>query len=172
MSFATYVTGPPFTDYCPGVEVLGYVTFTVTYSPPPLVPAGHAMMVAAGSGRQPVARLRPPGPVMPCLHCPVAPGQVCRGTENPIWCRHMDRADPLYQPGYARILVADDVIVAVPGPARPPPAEAARLLRLMKACEFRSPGETGCGCGHCGLRRGAAVSHLECFECLRKYPPG
>lgn len=43
-------------------------------------------------------------------------------------------------------------------------------LRAMKACPFRSTGP-GCGCsgGRCALRRGAVVSHADCFECLGRY---
>jgi len=46
-----------------------------------------------------------------CPHCPLPPAAACRGQENPIWCRHMDPSDPIYDPSYARILERDDVQV-------------------------------------------------------------
>jgi hypothetical protein len=53
----------------------------------------------------------------------------------------------------------------------PTAAEALALVTAMKACSFRSSG-AGCGCagGRCALRLGALVSHLDCFDCLRRYP--
>ena len=52
---------------------------------------------------------------------------------------------------------------------RPSVVEAGRLLQAMRACRYRSSGTTGCGCGHCGLRSGAPVNHLDCFACLQRY---
>ncbi len=56
-------------------------------------------------------------------------------------------------------------------PDRPEVREALALARAMRACAFRSTG-SGCGCagGRCSLRRGSFVSHLDCFDCLRRYP--
>lgn len=48
-------------------------------------------------------------------------------------------------------------------------AESIRLNRIMLACQFRSRGSTGCGCGKCALRGGVNVSHPDCFECIRTY---
>ena len=55
--------------------------------------------------------------------------------------------------------------------ARPPVAESMGLLGRMNACSFRSRGP-GCGCSgaNCALRKGAVVSHVDCFDCLRRYP--
>jgi hypothetical protein len=67
------------------------------------------------------------------------------------------------------------IVRMVSVPARstdgPTAAEALGLVRAMKACSFRSSGP-GCGCagGRCALRLGALVSHLDCFDCLRRYP--
>jgi len=46
---------------------------------------------------------------MRCDHCPAPIGAACRGEKNPIWCRHVDPADELYDPRYIRIVVADEV---------------------------------------------------------------
>jgi hypothetical protein len=54
--------------------------------------------------------------------------------------------------------------------ARPSAAESLASSRAMNACPFRSRGP-GCGCagGRCALRRGAVVSHLDCFACIETY---
>jgi hypothetical protein len=54
----------------------------------------------------------------------------------------------------------------------PSVAEALALVRRVKACPFRSTGpDCGCQGGRCSLRQGAIVSHLDCFDCVRKYEP-
>lgn len=61
------------------------------------------------------------------------------------------------------------------GPADPPDgrtmAESLALTRRMNDCPYRSR-DAACGCsgGRCALRGGAAVSHLDCFDCLERYP--
>ena len=65
----------------------------------------------------------------------------------------------------------DDLIVRLAGsdPTRPDVAESIRLVRLMGACPYRSRGP-GCGCSgaQCALRAGM-VSHVDCFDCLRRF---
>lgn len=55
--------------------------------------------------------------------------------------------------------------------ARPTVAESAELARRAAACPYRATGP-GCGCSgaRCALRAGSVVSHVECFDCLRRYP--
>lgn len=40
-----------------------------------------------------------------CSHCPVTPGKPCPGENAPRLCRKMDPADPLYRPGYERVIL-------------------------------------------------------------------
>jgi hypothetical protein len=51
-----------------------------------------------------------------------------------------------------------------------PAEEGVRLARAMRACPYRSRGP-GCGCSgaNCSLRGGAVVSHIDCFDCLRRF---
>ena len=90
----------------------------------------------------------------------------------PRFCELIDPTCPQYDPGYRSVIVSESRRVAS-APAPIPPAESLALVQLMKACPFRAAGTTGCGCGHCGLRGGAAVSHLDCFACIKQYgdPP-
>ncbi len=55
-------------------------------------------------------------------------------------------------------------------PARPAVFESLALVKAMRECPFRST-DSGCGCagGRCSLRRGAIVSHPDCFDCLQRY---
>lgn len=59
----------------------------------------------------------------------------------------------------------------LPAEARPSVAESLALTRAMGACPYRATGP-GCGCGgaRCALRGGRTVSHVDCFDCLRRYP--
>ena len=80
-----------------------------------------------------------------------------------------------------RVLCADDhpdreawririlAMAAEPEPAIPV-SVALTLARRMRCCPFRST-DPGCGCsgGRCALRRGAIVSHRDCFDCLSRY---
>lgn len=59
-------------------------------------------------------------------------------------------------------------LAADPPAARPSAAESVELLRLVRACPYRSAG-TGCSCSRCGLRGGGKVATLECMECVRRY---
>jgi hypothetical protein len=57
-------------------------------------------------------------------------------------------------------------------PVLPDVREAIEWVKGMKSCVYRSV-NPGCGCsggGRCSLRRGVAVNHQECFDCLRRYP--
>ena len=65
---------------------------------------------------------------------------------------------------------AEVVRLAAAGP-RPSVAESLARTRGMRSCPFRST-DRSCGCsgGRCALRRGASVSHLDCFDCLSRYP--
>ena len=108
---------------------------------------------------------------MSCLRCPIADPTVrCRGLDVPRFCELIDPACPQYDPGYIAV-IEDQTYRRRSAPAPIPPAESADLTRRMKACLYRSAGATGCGCGRCGLRGGAAVSHRDCFQCLTQYPP-
>ena len=50
-------------------------------------------------------------------------------------------------------------------------SDALSLVRGMKACLFRSTDPTcGCAGGRCALRHGVGVSHVDCMDCLRRYP--
>ena len=54
---------------------------------------------------------------------------------------------------------------------RPDVSEALARVRAIRACSFRSI-DPACGCagGRCGLRRGDVVSHVDCMDCVRRYP--
>ena len=115
-----------------------------------------------------------------CLNCP-CPSACLRweifcawaaeDPPNPINLRHICSRSAL---GDTPSIVAptDTVAQAVQGAAgRPAAAEALALARRMRACPYRSQ-DASCGCsgGRCGLRRGGPVSHIDCFDCLRRYP--
>lgn len=53
---------------------------------------------------------------------------------------------------------------------RPPVHESLALTRSMNRCDFRSTKGCGCSGARCALRGGAIVSHVDCFDCLRRYP--
>jgi hypothetical protein len=61
------------------------------------------------------------------------------------------------------------ISAAGPEPLPIPVDEAIDLTRRMRACLHRSV-EPGCGCAgaRCALQGGAAVTHLDCFDCLRR----
>lgn len=58
-----------------------------------------------------------------------------------------------------------------PSPPLIPVAESIRLTKAMKACPYRNTVGCGCAGAWCGLRpRGKQlVSHLDCFECIKRY---
>jgi hypothetical protein len=103
-----------------------------------------------------------------CQQCPVPLAIRCRGLDVRRFCELLDPCCPQHDAGYGRV-VLDLSMNAVAEPPRLAVAESIRLSHLMKACEFRSTGGAGCGCGRCGLRAGATVSHMECFACIRQY---
>ena len=105
-----------------------------------------------------------------CPRCPVDPAVRCRGQDVRRFCELIDPADPQYNPGYRAVILAESARVAG-APALPTVAESVLLVAAMKACPYRSTGANGCGCGRCGLRGGAAVSHLECFACIKEFGP-
>jgi hypothetical protein len=102
----------------------------------------------------------------PCPRCPVSPTARCRGLDVRRLCDLIDPACPSYDLRYVAVILAQSA-----GTDRPaqPAAETVELARRMNRCPFRSTGAAGCGCGRCGLRGGAVVSHLECFDCLRRF---
>jgi len=105
-----------------------------------------------------------------CPRCPLPAEDPtrCRGEDVRRFCELIDPSCPAYDPGYVGVILAESRRLASE-PVRPTPAESAALVRAMRACPYRSAGSTGCGCGHCGLRAGAAVSHLECFACIKQH---
>ena len=104
-----------------------------------------------------------------CPRCPIADQSVrCQGLDVLRFCALIDPSCGQYDPGYLRVIEYVSYRIHA-APAPPSTAESAALVREMKACPFRSAGTTGCGCGHCGLRTGALVSHGECFKCINKH---
>jgi len=105
----------------------------------------------------------------PCPRCPCP--ETC--LRWPPFCE-MAAAEPP-DPVHLRHIIHRSAIGAVSPQhqsiAAPTPADVLPLVAAMKACPFRSSGP-GCGCsgGRCALRRGAPVSHLDCFDCLQQYP--
>jgi hypothetical protein len=100
-----------------------------------------------------------------CIRCPVDADRPCRGEAVPRFCELLDPAEPAYDPGYAQVverLSAQDL-------DRPPPAATIAALRAVRACAFRSPGASSCGCARCALRGGAEVSVGDCLECSGRY---
>jgi hypothetical protein len=109
----------------------------------------------------------------PCPNCPCP--AVCLGW--PIFCSWAAEDPPddiKIRHIRARSAMTEAPIVVRPAPAhdtgRPDVSESLSLAKSMRACIFRST-DPGCGCagGRCSLRRGAVVSHLDCFDCLRRY---
>jgi hypothetical protein len=84
------------------------------------------------------------------------------------FCELIDPDCDQYDARYRRVILAESER-ATRELAPPTVTESKALVRAMKACAFWSGGMIGCGCGHCGLRRGTAVSHLECFACIKSY---
>lgn len=101
---------------------------------------------------------------MTCDHCPCP--ETC--VRLPYWCRMVAQ-----YPDVAGLIeeACRDHRGGTSGSPRPPVAETLPLVRQMKACLFRSTPPGCCSGGRCGLRRGARVSHLDCFACLRQYDP-
>ena len=63
-------------------------------------------------------------------------------------------------------------IVSESGPpaAGPSTVQAVAEIAAMKRCPYRAVWpKCGCSGARCGLRSGAVVSHLDCFECVRRY---
>jgi hypothetical protein len=98
----------------------------------------------------------------PCPDCP-CPGACLRW---PVFCRWAAAGDPVLR---AHIAARSGVPASAPAVPIVPGAEAIALTRSMGACPYRSTAGCGCGGAACSLRRGK-VSHLDCFECLRRFP--
>lgn len=84
-------------------------------------------------------------------------------------------ADPERRDAYRDLVVrlarGEAIGVAVaPEPPRPAVAESLDLTRRMRACPFRSSEGCGCSGGRCAARGGSAVTHLDCFACLKETP--
>jgi len=104
-----------------------------------------------------------------CPRCPVPPAVRCRGLDVRRFCELIDPSCPQFDPGYLDVILSESYRTDAE-PPRPSVAESVALVRGMKACPYRSVvPNSGCGCGRCGLRNGATVSHLECFPCLRQF---
>lgn len=102
-----------------------------------------------------------------CGRCPVAdPAVRCRGLDVPRYCELIDPVCEQYDPAYVGVIERESHGVYRPEPI--PPTEVVELIRVVRACPFRSV-TTGCDCGRCGLRHGAAVSHVDCFACLKEF---
>jgi hypothetical protein len=95
-----------------------------------------------------------------CPHCPIA--TECKGQHVRRYCELVDPRHPDYDPRY---------IATLAKPLRPLAAESLELIARMKSCPYRSVfPPCGCAGARCGLRAGAVVNHLDCFECIRKFP--
>lgn len=103
---------------------------------------------------------------------------VVAETGNPRFRDLCDSDHPAYDPRYvAYVLRRAGSLPVTPHHSSslpitsplPTVAESWDLTRRMKACPFRSIRPGGCNCARCALRRGDAVSRVDCFACLERY---
>lgn len=87
---------------------------------------------------------------MPCL-------------DVPIYREWAESGDPVLV-AHVRQVCGDD-----PLPPHVPVSETIALIRSVKACQWRSTEGCGCSGSACALRGGSMVSHLDCFDCIRRY---
>jgi hypothetical protein len=104
-----------------------------------------------------------------CDHCPIPADLTCQGERASRLCSLVDPGSPGHDLGYLPSLWA----LARPVADRPTPPdirETIGLFRAMADCPYRAV-DPGCGCSgaKCSLRAGAAVSHLDCLPCLRRF---
>jgi hypothetical protein len=98
----------------------------------------------------------------PCEYCP-CPG-ACLGWD--VWCRDWaPSGDPVL-----RAHIRNRSAGPAAGPAATPGLAATiAAIAAMNVCPYRSAPGCGCSGGRCGLRGGAAVSHVDCLSCLERY---
>lgn len=103
-----------------------------------------------------------------CPGCPVAGRCVVEWTNHRPYCDWAQRGGRWA----AKVLELSEKgpsDLVAEATSRPTIQETQAAIARMKACEFWSPCKTGCGSGHCGLKKGKLVSHQECFACIKAY---